>query len=361
MSQETSVWLNTQTLIGMTDKRGNAWHYRADDQGEESNHYPLAIPVEDVKRRLFNFNLVGRPVYVSVPAGFEDMTAIDDEGRGYKMVQVEGEQKILRDDTWAPFGTFKEGYSTHQYYDWLVKNVATILNDELAISSAGLLKGGAVAWVEVSVPDTIQTPEGFAFRPNLLAATSCDGSVATTYTRTVNATVCDNTLSANLVDNSQKIRIKHSRYSKLKLGMAQEALAMIHTLAEDFAEQIGALAATEVTDKQWSTFLDAHVLPYEAGKQLTWADLKEKGGRSLTMATNKRDGLASMYRNDLRVAPWAGTALGVIQAVNTFVHHEGIVRGTSRQERNMLSTVEGKFDTLDQDTFATLTKVLANA
>ena len=53
MSQETSRWLNTRTLIGFTDKRGNAWHYRADEQGTEPNHYPLAIPTEDVRRRLF--------------------------------------------------------------------------------------------------------------------------------------------------------------------------------------------------------------------------------------------------------------------------------------------------------------------
>jgi hypothetical protein len=53
MSKETIQWLNTQTLIGMTEKRGNAWHYRAEEQGDEPNHYPLAIPVEDVKRRLF--------------------------------------------------------------------------------------------------------------------------------------------------------------------------------------------------------------------------------------------------------------------------------------------------------------------
>ena len=55
MSQETSQWLNTRTLIGFTDKRGNAWHYRADEQGTEPNHYPLAIPTEDVRRRLFGW------------------------------------------------------------------------------------------------------------------------------------------------------------------------------------------------------------------------------------------------------------------------------------------------------------------
>lgn len=29
MSAETLEWLNTQTLIGYTERRGNAWHYRA--------------------------------------------------------------------------------------------------------------------------------------------------------------------------------------------------------------------------------------------------------------------------------------------------------------------------------------------
>ena len=42
------------------------------------------------------------------------------------------------------------------------------------------------------MPDKIATPDGVAFRPNLLATTSFDGSIATTYKRTVTITVCDN-------------------------------------------------------------------------------------------------------------------------------------------------------------------------
>ena len=33
MSRETLAQLNTQTLIGYTSKRGQAWHYCADHQG----------------------------------------------------------------------------------------------------------------------------------------------------------------------------------------------------------------------------------------------------------------------------------------------------------------------------------------
>ena len=38
MSQETLAWLNTNVLVGFTDKRGIAWHYRASEQGSEPNH-----------------------------------------------------------------------------------------------------------------------------------------------------------------------------------------------------------------------------------------------------------------------------------------------------------------------------------
>jgi hypothetical protein len=50
----------------------------------------------------------------------------------------------------------------------------------------------------------------------------------------------------------------------------------------------------------------------------------------------------------------------VVQAVNTFTHHEGIVRGANhRAERNMLNAVTGKTDDLDSGTVAMLAKVLA--
>lgn len=351
MSRETMLWLNQNTLIGNTEKRGNAWHYRESAQGDEPNHYPTAIPVADVKRRLFDWQAISRPGYVSLPATIDTMTGLDDQGLPHRLVVVEGEQRMVRSDTGALLGTFKSGYQPHQYEEWLLNNVATILDDDLGISSAGLLKGGAVAWVEVSIPETITTPEGVSFRPNLLASTSFDGSVATTYARTITATVCDNTLSAALNEKGEKIKFRHSRYSKLKVGAARDALAMVYTLADDFTAQVKALCDIEVEVKAFEKFLDTWVgMPTEPGPS-----------RSRTMAENKRDGLKRLYNHDQRVAPWAGTAFGVVQMVNTFVHHEGIVRGASRPERNMLSTVEGKFDTLDQEALDTLMGVLANA
>ena len=76
------------------------------------------------------------------------------------------------------------------------------------------------------------------------------------------------------------------------------------------------------------------------------------------MADNKRDALNKLYRHDDRVAPWAGTAHGVLQAVNTYEHHEGTVRGATRAERNMLRTVTGDFGVVDRQAWTQLTSVL---
>ena len=216
MSKETLSWLNTNTLIGFTDKRGTAWHWRAEHQGELTNHYPGAIPIQDVQDRLFCWTAVSRRLAVELPASVVDATHWE-AGQPMRWAVLGDKQAISRsDDTKGlVMGIFGPGYTRHQYRAWLLTMVADLQDDDLAISSAGLLRGGAIAWVEVAMPDTITTPEGVAFRPNLLATTSFDGSIATTYKRTVTDTVCDNTRESALSEFGQEFKVKHSRHSGL--------------------------------------------------------------------------------------------------------------------------------------------------
>ena len=83
-------------------------------------------------------------------------------------------------------------------------------------------------------------------------------------------------------------------------------------------------------------------------------------GRALTLAGTKRDTLAGLYRTDPRVAPWAGTAHGVLQAVSTYDQHQATVRG-SRAERNHLKTITGDFGRLDRQSWHTLQPLLTAA
>ena len=354
MSMETAQWLNTQTLIGNTAQRGNAWHYRAELQGAESNHYEGAIPVADVQRRLFNWHAVTVPVQALLPATTEDFTTMDAEGKLVKAVDIPNMVAIARSDNGFIFPrTFSSGYRAHQYDEWLLKELSNILGDTLAISSAGLLKNGAIAWVEVSVPETIHDERtGFAYRPNILAGTSFDGSLATTYGRTVTATVCDNTMSAALGQmGEQQKKVRHSKYSSTK-GV-REALSIVHETGDEFSAQLHALTERTVTDRQWFSFLDA-LMPLEK-------DGEPLKGAPLTRTERQRDEIQNLWRHDNRVAPWANTEFGVIQAVNTWTHHYAEVRNTGRTERNMERAIKGKVHELDSQARTLIESILSNA
>ena len=351
MSRETLQHLNTNVLIGHTSQRGTAWHYRAVEQGDESNHYPEAIPVEDVQRRLFNWSADSRSIAVQLSASLENMTHLDNKGRPARWETVTDRQAIVRSDNEHVMGIFSDGYERHQYAEWLLRSVANILDDDLTISSAGLLKHGAVAWVEVSIPESVSTPQGVEFRPNLLATTSFDGSIATTFKRTITATVCDNTRDLALEEAGQEVKVKHSRQSRLRLTEAKDALAIIHRVSDAFAAEVAHLCAVEVSTPHWRRFMDRLAPTIDAmGKPLE--------GRALTSVLRKRDAVERLYARDDRVSPWAGTAYGVIQAVNTYEHHEGAVRGATRAERNMFKTVRGDFAHCDRESWRALKEVL---
>lgn len=340
MSQETSEWLNNNVLIGYTAKRGEAWHYRAAHQGEKSNHYVDSIPVDDVLSRLFHWQAIEARTFYEFPGGNLDVFA----GTGAFKIQRSERKTIIRSDTGAELGSFKEGYQPHQYDEWLIHNVATLLDtgkDDLGIGSAGLLKGGGVAWVEVTMPETCVTPEGFSFRPYLLAATSFNGSLATTYGRKVQATVCDNTLSVALSEKGQQVKIKHSTNSLAKIGSVRETLQIIHGIEDEFSRQVAALCSTKFTEQNFESLLDlVSPLPKPVDGKTT---------RGITLAENKRDELTRLWHNDPRCAPWNGTAMGAWQVFNTFGHHSMNVRGMSRPERNMLNAVNGQTEKADTE------------
>lgn len=328
MSRETREWLSSNVLVGFTDKRGHAWHYKKGD----NNHYTGAIPVGEVERRLFSWEPVTN--ILACPCGCGD---------NFKSVQ--------RSDNRHRMGMFREGYEPHSYREWLLNAVSNLLGDTLQVGSAGLLRKGAVAWVSVETPETLKTAEGVEYRPHLLATTSFDGSIATTYKPVSTFVVCDNTREMALREWGASFKVKHTRNSQLKLTEAREALGLISSIAEETEAEIKELCETTVTDRQWFDFLDAYVP----------MDHQKDSKRSLSMADTKRGKLTAMYRWDQRAAIWKGTAFGVLQAVDTYIQHEQTVRGAERPERNMLSVITGSLAKDDRAAMDTLRLVLAAA
>lgn len=349
MTTETYEVLNTLQLIGFTSLRGKAWHYRAEAQGAEPNHYDGEIPVEDVRRRLFDWTAEERTIFTQVPAAsWEDATAFGDDGAPLRFAPVEGRKAIVRSDTGTTLGIFKSGYQVHQYQDALLGNVANLLDDGLSIGSAGLLRNGAIAYVSVEMDENVHTAAGMTFRPFLLATTSHDGSLATTYKRVTTRVVCDNTCEAALAERSETVKVRHSRYSSLRVSTAREALGILTSLADDTVAEIEALAAWDVTPAQFGRWLGS-ILPMPS----------DADDAARARVTAQWDKMTDFYHNDARVAPWAGTALGVHQLVNTWRQHGRPARKGQRVERNMLDLLTGRTGEKDRSALDHLRLVTA--
>jgi phage/plasmid-like protein (TIGR03299 family) len=323
MSKESSQWLNQNVLVGMTSKRGNAWHYKENEQGSEPNHYIGAIPIDDVRRRLFHWSAVEAPVYVYAGGNYHNQ---------------EDRKAVVRDDTFETLGVFKDGYSIHQYSEWLLDTVSNIIDDSnLQIGSAGLLKNGGVAWVSIEMEENL-TAEGFEFRPHLLATTSHNGTLATTFKRVCTAVVCDNTLAAGLGEQGQEHKTRHSKHSGFKLQNVRDALGIVHSFADDFTAEIQRLCAISVTDSEWDAIVN-RIIPV--------ASEGDSRPQAISRAQNKQEAIRHLYKYDDRSAPWAGTALGALQAFNTYNHHL-TGKDESRVERNAFNALTGKTSEFDR-------------
>ena len=332
MSKETAQWLNTMTLIGDTDRRGEAWHYRADLQEGTGNHFAGAIPTERIGELFAPWEPVESPLYLNLNDSEDTPNYVQVDDR--KAIVPVGHPEIVH-------GIFKSSYTTHGYTEWLRDGLSNLVDGEVHFSSAGLLENGAVAWCELSISEN-QSVAGLEFKPHILAFTSVNGKFATTYKRSIQAVVCDNTLSAAASENGETVKVRHSKYSKMKLASARDALGIIIATADDFSAEVQRMVDQTVTDAQWGSILD-NLIP-TMGK-----DGAELSKMALTKAESKRERIGAMYRNDQRCNPWQGTAFGVLQTFNTWSHHEKGLRSskgekTLRPERNMLSAIDGTTD-----------------
>jgi phage/plasmid-like protein (TIGR03299 family) len=344
MSAESLTWLNTMTLQGYKETRGTAWHYDAGSQGEEDNHYPGAIPPADIKRRLFYWVATEGAVKARVKAGGK-----------WKTTTVTGKKALSHPETGEVFSIVGSGFQVHNYWQWLVENFKTILDadgKDLGIGSAGLLKGGAQAWVQIELPESIEGPGGIVHRPFLTGSAVLDGSRSTSYSTGSVLAVCDNTLSSALASACDMIKYPHRSGTEFKAQDVRDVLKILFEQADEVNAELDQLLNVPVSDAKWEQFVTAHIgkdRPAEAGRgQVNW--------------DTTHDGLTELWKNDPMVAPWTGTAFGALQAVSTWRHHHQVAKNVAggRPERNMISRLDGTSDREDAKALQKLQLVLAS-
>ena len=352
MSRETITWLNENTLIGFSEKRGKAWHYR---QGAD-NHYVGGVPVDDVRKRLFDWHAVEQPILLG-----ETITDADgDPALILPGAPVPGFKAWVHPKTGETLGVHKTSRTLHQYDEWLLNLAGTILGDGLQIGTAGLLRGGRIAWLQAEVPETFTTPEGVSFRPFVLFRSSMDGSVATTASRSITNTVCDNTMYVAAGEHGgQRITFRATGDSEVKLAEAREALGLIDATAGDFTRQVAELTSTVFLARDFERLLELEVPGEKPGMaDFNGSDFHRKLAQ-WEKVERKREYIRDLYRFDERVAPWTGTAFGAWQAFNTYDQHERKIRSANRVERNQLQLVKGQQDRADRQILTRIMELAA--
>jgi phage/plasmid-like protein (TIGR03299 family) len=343
--------LNLWTLIGCTDERGNAWHRRDDLQGAEDNHYSGFIPVEDVTRRLFFWNPEKLVVAYLRPCDLGEADYIRSDGVAVKVIETQSDRVgVVRSDTNHDMGVFKSGAVHPPYQTTLIREAERLTGTTLGISTAGLIQKGNRAWVEFSMQETLHdSKSGFDYRPNMLKADSMDGTLSLTTGLTIESTVCNNTMTWNLLEAKQSGRLlkrKHTRgIVSGKLEDERSALGILEQVNEEFLAELHLLLDQPVNATQRIEVLDI-IVPVPA-----------EPGRGRTMALNRRDQLLALDYDPM-VSPWVGTAFGEIQRYSTEQHWlAGNNEGSA--ERNIQRVLTGKTADADRAVAAVLESVLA--
>lgn len=351
MSRETRRWLNEFILVGNCKERPNSWANDPElreELGLADNHFQDPIPYKVVVDRLFSWKAISTPKANLIPVAKADANWFDAQGNPFKIVMssefdyktksvVSGEQGVVRSDTYGHIATHSGKYRIHDYKQWLLDLHSNVIGDSLTIIGAGLLRGGAQAYVQVAlpVPETEST-SGMKFIPYILASTSLDGSLPSTFSAGSVLVVCDNTRDWALREAKMKMyKAKHTSKSldADKIQDVREALGIIHATADSMSAEFAELSGIEITRRQTIKVLDI-IQPIPKSKD---------GGtaRSIVIAENKREKLLhSIFRDPAGGREWSNTALGVSNGVSTYFTWETSVKG-DRMERNMEKTIRG--------------------
>ena len=419
MSIHSTEYLHDNIRVGgvkgLLDKMGNvipggwrtpAWWFRQQiELGlAHPSHYATSLDVNMIKSELFGWEALDGAVQISVELRIPGNHPLNKQGasdevrqvtftvpdwkgviREDKLVEAYLNEKLEELGPETVMNIASKNFNTDSFKKVLIDNVADIVQENpagLAISGAGLLKWGKVGYLEISVPETMHNNKtGIEFRPNLLASSSFDGSVATRYDRTVTNVVCDNTHQWALSQSSEKsgsFKVKRTKNFSELVRNAREALGIMDQTQDEFNKLIEEWSEIPVSPKQFIKWMDI-IVPVPDVKTVQKPTMVSIQGEmkqvmvdkvntnSQNIALNKRDSLEKMYYEDSRVSPWAGTKLGIAQLGNTWYTHESTMKGAkahggnklqARVEGNMMRVLDGTIRDQDQKFISAIDKVL---
>jgi phage/plasmid-like protein (TIGR03299 family) len=295
-------------------EEGGAWHGLG-----------VAIPAEIAKDTRKIAELVGAAYRVNKAQAFY----APDASKPFDMKEVPNRQVLYRDDTGAALEVLSDNrYKIVQPVEYFEAFRDSLTANNLRISSAGVLKGGRVVFVNAKFTDGGFDVLGIDRTETYITmGGGYDGTMSSFGYLSDFRTVCWNTLSANLSkqgSNGRLFKVPHTaafdgRILGAALGLAGKELRVR-------AEVFNKLAATKITNGQAVQYF-ADVMDIDASKV---GQVDTKTGKPLlsTRLTNQLEALADAYLSGpgATLPSASGTLYGALNAVTHYVDHVASTR-----------------------------------
>jgi hypothetical protein len=328
MSEHSIAHLVGNTAIGLGYRPW--WADSAERQG-------LALPIHagfvptDVVTRVITEDIRTEPLI-----GATTQTPINKHVRVYNHVTG---------DTLQVAG---EDYVVHLPQDWCwgaaLPLIEAAKDEGLGVFSVISLGGGKQSAITLAYQDSARAAD-MELKPYTMFSTGV--GFATQLNNGMTAPVCDNTIAMGR-ESGTKMTVRHTPGSKWELEALIRAGLDMHGYQVAIMNRIEMLAAMPVTPGQWDQVIEGFF-----GAADPDASPQAKAIRS-----NSETRIRNMYNFDPRCEPWAGTALGAFQTINTYQQHVKTVIGQHRAERNAHLAISGKQNTIDNETLTLIGNVI---
>lgn len=251
---------------------------------------------------------------------------------------IEGKFATVRHDVNYPMGVVGNDYTIFQNSDG--KDIVEATG--LPVETAGTLGNGRKVYMLAKLDRALDL-SGDEVLTYLLFLWSHDGSSAVRVLPTPVRVVCANTLRLAIAGARTVWSASHTASIHDRAEQAKQNLRLTNSFYDKFELEVQRLIDLTVSEISFEHILQ-EVVPDPQ------PDAGKVSERKLENALTRRGEIRKLYHKDLRVAPFAGTGWGVMQAFSTYDLWGGRVQGgeDKRFERQATRVIAG--DTLTNTT-----------
>lgn len=204
------------------------------------------------------------------------------------------------------------------------------------METAGSLKGGRKIWALANIGEEAEVGKGDKVKGYLLAATACDGSMASEFMFTTVRVVCNNTLhmavDGSLKDrDTSKPRVKVYHYNTLDVDAVKKQLGIAGSAWENFIVQARRLASVKVDNKTAVQILRTVYDATPEEKEVEGVVISDEQFLKENTTARKVLELYSGSAIGAQLASARGTAWGLVNAATEYYDHASNTRSVDNR------------------------------